>query len=305
MPRAIWRGTIGFGLVTVRVRLYPAIRRRTVRFRELDRRTGQRVRHRRVSPEPSPAEPPAPPPPPNAPWGERPLPAPEAAPAREVTRPDLVRGYELGPGRYVEVTEDDLEAIAPERTRTIDVEQFTSGRDLDPIYFDTSYYVVPDRDAVRPFAVLLRAMQETNRAAICRLVLRSRGHLAALQPRDGVMLLTTLHFADEVLSTDRLGPHLPEDLQEREIRMAEVLVDTLAGPWEPERYRDEYREKLLALIEERAATEGMREPPEPEPQPASGVEELMAALQASVEAARARRDAERDGARRGRRRKRA
>lgn len=351
MPRAVWRGAISFGLVAVPVRLYPAVKRKAVRFHELDRVTGRRVRHQRVREEPQepaaefgpvggapveggpieggpvaspppqarpPSEPPPPPKagPPSAPppsqAGQPPTasppplpdpgrpPEPEPERHREVGRDELVRGYEVAPGRYVEVTDEDLEAIAGERTKTVEVEQFVSRRDLDPISFDTPYYVVPDRDATRPFAVLLRAMQETNRAAICWLALRGRRRLAALQPLDGLMLLTTLLFADEIVPLERLRPRLPDDLQDRETQMAELLVDTLAGPWEPERYRDEYRDRLLALIEGRASSEQLQEP---DVQPASGVEELMAALTASVEAAKARRDGEEGQPRATRRRK--
>ena len=324
MPRAVWRGTISFGLVTVPVRLYPAIKRQGVRFRELDRRTGHRVHHQRVRPpsvweepeeqpfqparQPPPArddravEPPAaadiprvtPPAAPDAgratspaPSGEEPSGQPQRAPEREVAREELVRGYEYSPGRYVQVTEDELAELAPERTKTIDVEQFVSRSELDPIFFDTPYHVVPD-GSERPFAVLLRAMQQTNRAAVCWIVLRSRRHLAVVQPRGALMTLTTLLFSDEAVPTGGLEPLLPDDLQEREIDMAELLLSTLAGPWEPERYRDEYREKVLALIEGRAAGEEFVEETEQKP-PAAGVEELMAALQASVEEARARR----------------
>ncbi len=199
----------------------------------------------------------------------------------------MVRGYEYSPGRFVQVTSDELAELAPERSKTIDVEQFISRGELDPLFLDTAYHVVPD-GSERPFAVLLRAMQQTNRAAVCWIVLRSRRHLAVIQPRGSLMTLTTLLFSDEALPVDGLQPVLPDDLQEREIDMAELLLSTLTGPWEPERYRDEYRERVLALIEGRAAAEEFAEETERKP-PAAGVEELMAALQASVEEARTRR----------------
>lgn len=323
MPRAVWRGTISFGLVTVQVRLYAAIKRRGVRFREVDRRTGQRVRHQRVVPAtlwqgldqddveqraqlqathneveaeadtgatpPSEGRP--------EPAVETTLESPERAPGpevaresreSEVARADLVRGYEYSPGHFVQVTDEELAELAPERTKTIDVEQFVSRGELDPVFFDTSYYVVPD-GSTRPFAVLLRSMQQTNRAAICWIVLRSRRHLAALQPRGDLMLLTTLLFSDEVLAVEGLEPLLPADLQEREVDMAELLLTTLAGPWEPERYRDEYREKVLALLEGRAAADQFVEETEQRSPPPAGVEELLAALKASVDEARVRR----------------
>ncbi len=318
MARAIWRGSISFGLVTVPVRLYAAVRRQDVRFRELDRRTAGRVRHQRVRDleltefEPPPtflagtrprSEGPE--------WRQEPAPArarelqrapesqgenkpaldspPPAHTPSPVERTDVVRGFEVAPGRYVEVTDEDLAELEPERTRTIDVEQFVARGELDPIYFETAYYVVPDLDRVRPFAVLLRALQQSNKAAIAWIVLRSRRHLAALQPRGDLMLLTTLLFADEVVSPESLAPPLPADLTGREVDMAELLVQTLSGPFEPTRYRDDYRERLLALIEQRAgdAVE-VAEPPPPAP---AGIEDLMAALAASVDRARAERQA--------------
>lgn len=328
MPRAVWRGSISFGLVAVPVRLYPAVRRRDVRFKEMDRATGQRIRHLRVRdvapwgeephqhstgtpsvrpvvehgppgglvepPEGSGAAEPMSPAPPSSAAG--PVTEPAAVPAgqpvsEEVPRAGIARGFELGPGRWVEITDEDLAALQPERTRTIDVEQFVSRKDLDPLYFESSYYVVPDRERVRPFAVLLRAMQQTNRAAICWLVLRSRRHLAALQPRGGVMLLSTLLFADEIVPSTEFesGVRAGEatlHLTEREVEMAELLLDTLSGPFEPERYRDEYRERVLALIESRAGQQPPVEEPLSPPAP-SGIDELMAALSASLEQARA------------------
>lgn len=312
MPRAIWRGSISFGLVTIPVRLYAAVQRRDVRFRELDRVTGQRVRHQRVrqlvgvehkketAAEDVTSEPVmessakrAAGPPEHRQFGQRrnlqpSLATPVAPPTQDVARTEIVRGYEIAPGRFVEVTDQDLETLSPERTRTMDVEQFVSRKDLDPIYFDSWYYTVPDQDGVRPFALLLRAMQETNRAAICWLVLRSRRHLAALQPRGNLMLLSTLLFADEIVPSRGLEPLLPTDLTQSEVEVAELLINTLAGPFEPQRYRDEYRERLLKLIERRAGEGEVVSQPELSPTP-SGIEDLMAALTASVEQARARR----------------
>lgn len=309
MLRATWRGSISVGLVTVPVRLYAAVRRRDVRFRELDRVTGQRVRRQRIrdvsAPEIEwitvPSDAPAPDQPgyprvgraPSA--GSRGLSVePPSARAqqptrRQVSETEVARGYEISPGRWVEIKDEDLLALAPERTRTIDVEQFVSRKELDPLYFESAYYVVPDRDRVRPFALLLKAMQQTNKAAICWLVLRSRRHLAALQPRGNLMLLSTLLFADEIVPAHGLEPILPADLTDREIEMAELLVNTLSGPFEPERYRDEYRERVLALIESQAGRgRSVREPELPAA--ASGIEDLMAALAASVEQARAQRE---------------
>lgn len=194
---------------------------------------------------------------------------------------DVVKGFEVAPGSYIQVEPEELRALEPERTKTIDVEQFVELKELDPLYLDTSYHVVPDRDLDRPFALLAEAMHQEVRAAICWIVLRRRRHLAALRPRGALMLLTTLHFADELLPAPARQPVLEEGLTSREHEMASLLVRTLSGPFEPERYRDEYRERVLALIE------GRRPVDAPEAEPAADVANLMAALEASLKAARA------------------
>jgi DNA end-binding protein Ku len=308
-PRAIWRGSISFGLVNIGVRLYPATRHLDVRFRELDRATGQRLRHQRVREEgsqpagaPEAFEAPAsfergPSPPPSradhqeglgprerdeAPprWaGAETMDA--AVPAREV-----VKGFEFERDRYVTVTDAELESLAPERSRTIDIEQFVGAADVDPVYFDTSYYLVPDLANVRSFAVLLEGMRETGRLGLGWIVLRRKRHLAALREHGKVMVLTTMFHADEVLPSQALEPPLPGELRPRERDMARLLIETLSGPFEPERYRDQYRERLRVLLEERASPLRTAAPePEAAPSP-TGIEDLMAALQASVERAR-------------------
>jgi DNA end-binding protein Ku len=328
-PRAIWRGSISFGLVNIGVRLYPATRHLDVRFRELDRATGQRLRHQRVREQGSqpaaasetfeaPASfdrgrgPSRPPPRADHQEGLGPLerdePPPRwagaetedaAVPAREV-----VKGFEFERDRYVTVTAAELESLAPERSRTIDIEQFVGAADVDPVYFDTSYYLVPDMANVRSFAVLLDGMRETGRLGLGWIVLRRKRHLAALREHRKVMVLTTMFYADEVLPSEPLEPPLPGELSPRERDMARLLIETLSGPFEPERYRDQYRERLRVLLEERASP---LRAAAPEPEAATsptGIEDLMAALQASVERARqqkAEKGAPPRAARRGRR----
>jgi DNA end-binding protein Ku len=317
MNRAIWRGSISFGLVSIAVRLYPATRHLDVRFRELDRATGQRLRHQRVSdqelpparlPEEARGVTETPPaagariaprlsetPPGRARDAFEPSAAPEPA-GRPVAVDDVVKGFEFEPDRYVTVTATELESLAPERTRTIDVEQFVRAGDVDPIYFDTSYYLVPDPANVRSFAVLLEGMRETGRLGLGWIVLRRKRHLAAIRQRGGLMVLTTMLHADEVLPAAPLEPSLPQELTSREREMARLLIETLSGPFEPERYRDEYRERLLGLLEERASpnrTPVAEVPPMSSP---TAIEDLMAALQASVELARQRKKAERAAA---------
>jgi len=292
MARAIWTGTISFGLVSVPVRLYPATRRKDVRFHELDRLTGQRIRHQRVvegaplrapletarvGPSPTSVQPVV-----EAPaqrWSGR-----GAAPAaKPVATADVVKGFEVTRDRYVTVGREELDELAPERTRAIDVEQFVDASAIDPIYYDTSYYAVPERDHERAFGLLVDAMRETKQIAVCWFVLRRKRYLAALRPHGRLMVLATLFHADEILPASDLEPAPPRDLRKKEREMAALLINTLSGPFEPERYPDAYRQRLTALIEGRAAS---ARPAAPEGLTGSGVPDLMAALQASVEQVR-------------------
>ena len=303
MARAVWSGTISFGLVSVPVRLYPATRRKDVRFHEIDRSSGQRVRHQKV------VEMAAPTPtlprdggreisarreddvqlpqglaqmgrevlqPPRGSEAIRPVPQPVAA-------SDVVKGFEVGRDRYVTVDREELEELAPERTRAIDVEQFVDASAVDPIYFDVSYYAVPDRGYERAYGLLVDAMRETRKVAICWFVLRRKRYLAALRPQGRLMVLTTMFHADEILPTAGLEPARPADLRKNERELASLLINTLSGPFEPERYPDEYRQKLNALIEGRAAS---ARPAGIEVPAGTGVQDLMSALRASVEQAR-------------------
>ena len=295
MPQAVWTGTISFGLVSVPVRLYPATRRKDVRFHEIDRQTGQRVRHQRVLPVhpvgEAPAEGAGPAARPFTSGGPREEPSNRGAPSPAPDRPaqvpvpssEVVRGFEVSPDRYVTVDREELAELAPEQTRSIDIEQFVDVASVDPVYFDRSYYAVPDRDHVRPYALLVEAMRETTKMAICWFVLRRKRYLAAVRADGNLMVLTTLFFHDEVVPRAGLEPRPVADLTKREREMARLLVDTLSGPFEPERYPDDYRRQLEALLEGRAASARPASPIPTTP----GVEGLMAALQASVTRARA------------------
>jgi DNA end-binding protein Ku len=258
MARAIWSGALSFGLVNIPVKLFSAVSRKTVRFHQLDREDNQRIQQRRVNPR----------------TGE------------EVPYENLVKGYEVGPDRYVVITSEELEALEPEKTRTIDIEDFVELSQIDPIYFDHPYYLLPDTGAAKAYRLLADAMEESGRVAIARIVLRSKEHLVAIRPRDGVLTMETMLFSDEVVSPDDLD-ELPEakgKTSKRELEMARQLIDSLAGDFEPEKYRDEYRERVLDLIERKAEGEEIVvEAPREEPQK---VPDLMAALEASIAAAK-------------------
>ncbi|HEX9235033.1 MAG TPA: Ku protein [Actinomycetota bacterium] len=299
MTRAIWTGNLSFGLVSIPVRLFQAAATKDVRFHQFQAGTGQRIRLRRVVPE---AEAETEPgldrgwDRPTAAPGPSVRPEPPGEPAEDaVAYEDVVKGYELDRDTYVMVAPEELEGLAPEQTRTIEIEDFVDLADIDPVYFEKSYYVAPQRGGEKPYALLLRAMQDSGKVAIARFVLRTREHLAAVRPMDGVIGLETLFYADEVRPPAEIGLPLPaQRISERELTMARALVESLATAWEPERYRDTYRERVLELIEAKARGEELviEAPPSP-----PAVPDLMAALRASVEAARQRRagDAERSG----------
>lgn len=266
MPRPVWRGSIAFGLVSVPVKLYTAVRDRSVRFHQLEQGTGSRIRYRRVS----------------------------ETTGEEVPREDIVRGYELGDGRYVTVTDDDLDAAAPARTRTIDIEDFVDLAAVDPVYFDSTYYLGPaDPTANRAYALLHEAMRQSGRAAIGRFVLRSKERLVALRTIDGALALQTMHFHDEVEDPSIAEPPGAEDVSDRELAVAEQLIDSLATDWKPERYADTYRERVLETLEAKARGEQIVAP-EPEAEPADVVD-LVAALRASVERTKSQREGDHAG----------
>jgi DNA end-binding protein Ku len=257
MPRSIWSGAISFGLVNVPVKLYSAVSRKTVRFHQLNRETGNRISQRRVDP----------------------------VTEEEVSYEDIVKGYELTKDSYVIITPEELESLDPEKTRTIDIEDFVDLEDIDPIYYDHPYYLVPDTGATKAYGLLLNAMQESGKVAIAKVVLRSKEQLVAIRPQDDLLCMETMIFADEVVPHDSIDD-LPDakDLKAsaRELKMAQQLIDSLSTEWEPEKYRDEYREQVLALIERKAAGEEIAVQPEA-PQPTK-VPDLMAALEASLAA---------------------
>jgi len=254
----MWSGAISFGLVNVPVKLYSAVNRKTVRFHQLSGKTGHRIAQKRVDP----------------------------TTGDEVAYEDIVKGYELSKERYVVITPDELEALDPEKSRTIDIEDFVDLGDIDPVYYDHPYYLVPDKGAAKAYGLLLNAMRESDKVAVARVVLRSKEQLVAIRPAPGdVLMMETMIFADEVVPPDQIED-LPDAKElkasDRELKMAQQLIDSLSSDFAPEKYRDEYREKVLELIERKAAGEEIAVQPEA-PQPKK-VPDLMAALEASLAA---------------------
>jgi DNA end-binding protein Ku len=263
MARAIWSGSVSFGLLNVPVKLYSAVARRGISLREVRASDGARIRHRRVA----------------------------EGTEEEVPYEEIAKAFEISPDRYVPLSKDEIAALAPERTRAIEVQDFVDLDQIDPIYFDSPYYLGPAEGAEKAYSLLARAMQESGKVAIARFVFRNKEHLAALRPSDGVLTLTTMRFADEVVPPAELEDVLPSGkpkVAKREVEMAERLIDSLTRDFDPGAYRDEYREQLLALIEHKAeGKEVLSAPPPEEPQP-TGAPDLMSALEESIAAVKER-----------------
>ena len=259
MARAIWSGSISFGLVNIPVKLYNAVSRKNVSFNQIDARTQSRVRMQRVNSE-----------------GE------------EVPYEQIVKGYELSPDRYVLISPEELDSLDPEATHTVDIEQFIDLSEIDPIFYDSPYYVAPVKAAEKPYVLLVRAMEEQDKVAIARFVMRTKQYLAALRPKDGKLLISTMVYADEVVPDKEIAEYDGlEDItvSDKELAMAKQLIESLSGDFLPGEFRDDYREKVLDLIEQKAAgVETIIEAPQPVDE--GRVVDLMAALEASVQAAR-------------------
>jgi DNA end-binding protein Ku len=297
VPPAVWTGSISFGLVNIPVKLYVATASRDVRFHQFERGTGRKIRYRRVAtgPEPglpadeiqgrlveasdtSPATEPAP---------ETETPPAEPTPEPEVSWENVVKGYEIEPGRVVTVSPDELRQMEPERSRVLNVEQFVDLHDIDPVFFEKTYYVVPQpgEGAERPYSLLLLAMQASNKVAIGRFTLRTKEYLAAVRPAEQVLMLETLFYADEVRDVKEVWTPRTEEPPERELRLARQLIEALEGQWDSSGYRDTYRERVLKLLESKAE-EAFVVPEHAGEAPVSRLADLMDALKQSVEAAR-------------------
>ena len=291
MTQAVWTGSISFGLVSIPVKLYPATEPKDVRFHLYDRRTGKRVHYERVTrdeeaatfeAEPSPESWPA----------DRTDPAPfsgSTVAAQPVESEDVVRGWELPGGDLVTVTDDELLSIAPERSRTIEIEEFVDLAEIDPVFFEKSYHVGPARGvgAEKPYVLLLRAMQAAGMAGIGRFVLRTRPHIVAVRPLEKALALETLFFGDEVRSPEALTFGLSDlAVSDREVKTARQLIGAMATTWSPSSHADAYREELLALLRSKTPAAPV------ETIEATGetrIGDLMDALRASVEAAKRKR----------------
>ena len=261
MPRPVWSGTISFGLIAIPIKLFHGVSKKSISFNQLDERTMSRIKLKKVS----------------------------ADSGDEVPDENIVRGFEITKGRYVVVDHDELEPFIPSATKSIDLEEFVDLTEIDPVYFDTPYIIAPDKTP-KPYVLLAKAMEEAGKVAIGRFVMRNKQYVAAIRAVDGTLLMSTMVFADEVVAVDtidELDKLADIEVSAKEVKMAEALVESLSAEFEPGKYRDEYRESVLDLIERKAAGKEF-ELPAPAAE-APKVIDLMAALEASVKAAKAAR----------------
>jgi DNA end-binding protein Ku len=306
MPQAVWTGSLSFGLVNIPVKIYVGTASKDVRFHQFESGTGRRVRYRRVTSGP-PAEAPiersdenvepatssattSP--------SEREAVSPDADTGSEVAWQDVVKGYEVEPGRVVTLTPEELLQLAPERSRVLEVEQFVDLDQVDPVYFDKSYYVVPQPDAgaERPYWLLFRAMEASSKVAIGRFVMRTKEYLAAIRPAEHALMLETLFYADEIRDVKEVWRPIIEEPAERELRVARQLIGALEGDWEASRYRDDYRERVLDLLRSKSGEAiAVPEPEEEDVGHRVGTVDLMEALKRSVEATKDKRAGKRRG----------
>jgi DNA end-binding protein Ku len=259
MARAIWKGSISFGLVNIPVGLYTAESREDISFKLLDKKTMSPIHYKRVSEESG----------------------------KEVPWEETVRGYPLEGGKYVVLSDEDLKGAAPEATQTIDIVDFVDLEDISPLYFDKPYYLAPDKKGAKAYALLRETLRRTGKVGIAKVVIRTRQYLSAVVTRGDLMTLELMRYAHELRAPDDLGiPHGKSGVTDREVDMAERLVEGMVAAWEPEKYKDTYRNDVMKMIQKRAKAGELEAPSEPAPKPEkprSNVIDLMALLKQSVE----------------------
>jgi DNA end-binding protein Ku len=254
-PRSLWSGAISFGLVSVPVRMLTATSSKEVRFHFLDRRDMNPIGYDKV----------------NKVTGE------------SVEPDDIVRGFEFEKGRFVELTDEDVDRLDLELTHAIDICDFVSLEEIDPIYYRQAYYLLPQDGAEKPYRLLVKALADTERVAIAKIVIRNKQHLACVRSHDDALVLETMYYADEV----RQPEEVPRpQVREAEVEMAKTLIENLAATWDPERYHDQYRNELLDLLQKKAKGQKL---PEPSEEPEDQVVDLMEALRQSVQATKKKR----------------
>jgi DNA end-binding protein Ku len=256
MARAIWKGSISFGLVNIPIALYPATRREELKFRLLRRSDLSPVNYKRVA----------------------------EKDGKEVPWDQIVKGYEYEKGKYVVLREEDFQRVDLEATQTVDIQDFVNQEEIDPMFFYKPYYLEPQKGGDKAYALLRDALKDTNKVGVAKVVIKTRQYLAGVKPEDGVLVLELMHFADELADPEKL--HVPKKLEvgKREMNMAKSLIGSMSSKWEPEKYKDDYREALMEVIEEKVEAGGkeIEEKPRKAPKPTKVID-LVSVLQKSLE----------------------
>jgi DNA end-binding protein Ku len=259
MPRSLWSGSITFGLVNVPVKLFPAVKERDVHFHMVTKDGKCRLRRKLYCPDSG----------------------------KEYDFKDTARGYEVAPDQYVIINDEELKALKPESGRTIEITDFISLEEIDPVYYNRAYYLAPDKSGVRAYELLRKAMDDAQRVGIAKFIMRDKEYLAAIRPMQTALCLETLNFSDEVLNpADMPGMESTVKVPAKELDMAKKLIEALAGPWEPDRYKENYRERVMELIERKAEGEEVHIESHEDEEPAK-VFNLMKALEESLQEAKA------------------
>jgi len=256
MARAIWKGSISFGLVNIPIALYPATRREELKFRLLRKSDLSPVNYKRVA----------------------------EKDGREVSWDQIVKGYEYEKGKYVVLKDEDFQRVDLEATQTVDIKDFVDQGEIDPMFFYKPYYLEPQKGGDKAYALLRDSLKDTNRVGVAKVVIKTRQYLAGVKPEDGVLVLELMHFADELADAEKL--HLPKKMEvgKREMNMAKSLIDSMTSKWEPKKYKDDYREALMEVIEEKVEAGGkeIEEKPRKAPKPTKVID-LVSVLQKSLE----------------------
>jgi DNA end-binding protein Ku len=256
MARAIWKGSISFGLVNIPIALYPATRREELKFRLLRKSDLSPVNYKRVA----------------------------EKDGKEVPWDQVVKGYEYEKGKYVVLKDEDFQRVDLEATQTVDIQDFVDQEEIDPMFFYKPYYLEPQKGGDKAYALLRDALKDSGKVGIAKVVIKTRQYLAGVKPEDGALLLELMHFADELADTGKL--HVPKETEvgKREMNMAKSLIDSMSSKWDPEKYRDEYREALMEVIEEKMEAGGkeIEEKPKKAPKPTKVID-LVSVLQRSLE----------------------
>jgi DNA end-binding protein Ku len=264
MARAIWKGSISFGLVNIPIALYPATRREELKFRLLRKSDLSPVNYKRVA----------------------------EKDGKEVSWDQIVKGYEYDKGKYVVIKDEDFERVDLEATQTVDIQDFVDQEEIDPMYFYKPYYLEPQKGGDKAYVLLRNALKDSGKVGIAKVVIKTRQYLAGVKPEDGALMLELMHFADELADSEKL--HLPKktEVGKRELNMAKSLIDSMSSKWNPEKYRDDYREALMEVIEEKVEAGGkqIEEKPKKAPKPTKIID-LVSVLQKSLDQTGARKKA--------------